>query len=577
MPSTTESDCDLLVVGSGAGGMSAAVTAAHMGLKVIVVEKDSQFGGTTAWSGGVVWVPCNPVSQRAGVVDAISDARTYLLHERATLNLAAVDAYLNAAPEAIDFFERETEVKFTASLHGDRHPEHPGGLVSGRSLSPQPYDGNELGDWFDKLKPPPEETMLFGMQIGYGHEFVDFLNATRSPAAAFRVAKYFMRYALARLRHGRNTRLFNGNALIARLAKTAQKLGVEIRLRTPALELLQENGRVCGARVLDDGRPIEIRSCKGVVIATGGYPHDIHRVLKTHAHVKSGSRHFSRAPTTNTGDGIRMSEAAGAAFSGDLTSPTGLTPVSFVRKANGELSFQPHLFDRTKPGYIAVTPDGHRYCDESASYHDFVLSMIEHCDSPTGVRSFIICDHRAIRKHGMGAARQAPLPIGAHLRSGYLKSAKTLEGLAMQLGMEGNVLKATIERYNKNAVSGKDPDFHRGESAFTRTMGDPFHSPNPCVGPLEVAPFYAVEIFPGDIGTFAGLATDGNGRVLNESGIPVEGLYAAGNDMLSVMGGAYPAGGITIGPAMAFGYLVAKFAKAEHVRTDVASRSSPAD
>lgn len=552
-----EANCDLLVVGSGAGGFAAAVTAAHCGQEIIIAEKHKQFGGTTAWSGGVVWVPCNAVSLDGGVEDSINAAQTYLGQEHANLDHARVEEYLYNAPQMIDFFTRETDVRFTSSLHGDRHPERQGGLISGRSLSPLPYSGTELGQWFRHLAPPPAETMLYGMQIGYGHEYMDFLNATRSIKSATRVFGYFLRYGLALMRFGRNTLLYNGNALIARLARSAQRHNVDLWLDSPVVDLLIENERVVGARIVRRGTPVIVRASKGVVLATGGYPHDLVRVSKTHAHVRKGSRHFSRAPLTNTGDGIRMAEAIGASFQADLTSPAALTPVSFTTQANGTLSFYPHLFDRPKPGFIAVTPDGHRFCDETISYHDFVLQMIEHCDALEGVHSYLICDHTAIRRYGMGAARQTPFPLSPHIRSGYLVEGRTPEDLAAKLGMDGAVLTATISRYNQGAEQGTDAEFRRGESAYGRLMGDPHHERNPCVGPLTKPPFYAAKLFPGDIGTFAGLRTGGNGRVLNAEGHVIPGLYAAGNDMASVMGGAYPAGGTTLGPAMTFGHLAA--------------------
>ncbi len=554
-----DASCDLLVIGSGAAGFSAAVSAAHLGMRVIIVEKHRCFGGTTAWSGGVVWVPCNPVSLASGVEDSLADARTYLQHEHMRFESDRVDAYLNAAPTVIDFFTRETDVAFNASLHGDRHPEHPGGLISGRSLSPLPYDGTELGDWFEDLERPPSETMLFGMQVGYGGEFVDFLNATRSLPAAFRVARHFLRYGADVLRHGRGTRLYNGNALIARLARTAQRHGVELWLNSPAIELMVEANLITGVLIMRDGLPVRIRS-PNVVIATGGYPHQTERVVKTHAHVRAGSRHYSRAPKTNVGDGIRMAEAVGAAFDDAHTSPVALTPVSVIHGKDGSLSFQPHLFDRVKPGFIAVTSGGVRYCDETISYHDFVLSMIKHCQTSLGVRSYLVCDHRALRKYGMGGVRQAPLPYKKYLRSGYLKSGASPAELARTIGIDPAILTSTIGRYNFDAANGIDSEYHRGESTFSRLMGDPTHLPNPCVGPLATPPYYAVEIFPGDIGTFAGLRTDAEARVLTSSGAVIAGLYAAGNDMSSVMGGAYPAGGITIGPAIVFGHVAARHA-----------------
>ena len=246
----------------------------------------------------------------------------------------------------------------------------------------------------------------------------------------------------------------------------------------------------------------------------------------------------------------------------DVAYAAAWVPVSLVPQPDGSTLPFPHFYERGKPGYIAIDPAGRRFTNESASYHDFVPAMVEACRGGAETMSWLLTDHRAIRRYGMGAIGPAPLPLGPHLRNGYLLRADSWRELAARIGVESKTLEETIARFNANAAHGEDPDFGKGTDAYHRFNGDPTHTPNPCLAPLAKPPFYAMKMIPGDIGTFLGLRVDGSARVLDREGRPIEGLYAAGNDMTSVMGGTYPGAGITIGPALTFGYIAARHAAA---------------
>jgi succinate dehydrogenase/fumarate reductase flavoprotein subunit len=324
--------------------------------------------------------------------------------------------------------------------------------------------------------------------------------------------------------------------------------------------LTQRDGAVAGAIVERDGERREIRARRGVVLACGGFPANDELQRRYYSHVRDGRQHRFAPPPGNRGDGIRLGQTAGGVLAEDVAYAAAWAPVSIVPQPDGDTLPFPHFYDRGKPGYIAVDPGGRRFTNESASYHDFVPAMVEACRAREATFCWLLCDHRAIRLYGMGAIGPAPLPLGRHLRNGYLLSARTWEELAARTGLEAAALKATIDRFNANAECGEDPDFGKGTDAYHRFNGDPRHGPNPCLAPLAQPPFYAMRLVPGDIGTFLGLRVDGRARVLDALGAPIEGLYAAGNDMTSVMGGTYPGAGITIGPALTFGYIAARHA-----------------
>ena len=561
--------CDLLVAGSGAGGLSTAVVAAHLGLKVIVVEKDSQFGGTTAWSGGWMWVPRNPLAVAAGIVESIDAPLNYLRHELGDgCNEPLVRTFLENAPHMVTFFREQTALQFIdGNVIPDFHGNSPDAATGGRSVCAAPFDGRQLGEHIRHLKPPLRETAPWGMGIASGADIRHFFNAMRSWSSFAYVTRRVLRHWRDRLLHGCGMHLVNGNALVAALVRSALDRNVEIRLNTSLVRLVGGNqhvgGRVTGAIIHSPHGDVEVRATRGVVLACGGFPHDIARKQQLLPHAPSGREHWSAAAGSCTGEGLRAGEEVGGSVSRNQASPAALAPVSLVPRPDGSLGHYPHLLERAKPGLISVTRDGVRFTNEANSYYDFMTDLLRVCDGKPTVEAWLVCDHAFIRHWGLGAAKPAPLPLRPYLRSGYLKRGRTLAALATECGINASALTVTVARYNSQTAAGVDADFHKGETAYNRIQGDAKHGgPNPCMAPITQAPFYAVRVVPGSLGTFAGLVTDNNAQVLDSSGMPIGGLYACGNDMNSIMGGHYPSGGITLGPAMTFGYLAARHAAA---------------
>lgn len=551
-------ECDVLVVGSGAAGFAAALTARHHGLDVLMAEKEPVFGGTTAYSAGVVWIPGNAHARRAGIADTREAALTYLRHEVGNrLDEAKAGAFVRAAADMLDFFETETHVRFgLVPTWADYHPTQPGGVDGGRSLLPESYDGRRLGAWFGKLRPPlATTTILGGMMVGRD-DIPHLFKMTRSLRSAAYVAKLFARYAADRTRHPRGTRLSNGNALIARLAQSALERDIPLWLSSPVTRLLVDGGRVAGAEVSRDGATVVVHARRGVILACGGFPGGDDLRQHFDGALRPDKYYRSLAPATNTGDGIRLAQAAGGRLDGNVHHHVAWTPVSLVPQPGGGTIPFPHFIDRGKPGYIAVDRRGRRFVNEALSYHDFVPALMEACRDDAAVEGFILCDHTAVRRFGLGMAPPAPGRLRPHLRSGYIASGATLSELAGKLGIDPSGLAATVSAYNEGARRGQDPAFGKGRNAYERFNGAAHgRGANPNLAPIEAGPFYGVRVIPGDLGTFAGLSTDARARVLDEAGAIIQGLWAVGNDMASVMGGTYPGAGITIGPAMTFGYL----------------------
>lgn len=552
-------DCDLLVVGSGAGGLSCAVTAAHLGLEVVVVEKEPVLGGTSAWSGGWLWIPRNPLARAAGIEESPKAARRYLQEElQEGFDPARVDMFLQQGPEMVEFFRRHTAVDFIdGNKIPDFHGRNPHAAGGGRSVCAAPFDGRELGADIALLRPPLDLISLWGMGIAGGTDLGHFMNVTRSVASLWHVTRRVGRHWWDLLRHGRGMQLVNGNALVARLLKSALERQVRLYPDSPVQRLLTDEGRVVGARVKTVDGEREIRARRGVVLAAGGFPHDPERQRQLFAHVAGGERHYSAAPPSNTGDGLRLGEAAGGHIGACAHASGAWAPVSRVRRKDGSMGAFPHLAERAKPGIIGVLRDGRRFANEADSYHDLMSALLAAVPPGEPVEAWLICDHRFQRRYGLGFSRPAPVPLFPYLGSGYLKRGATPAELARECGIDAEGLAATLEQYNRHAREGRDPAFGRGEVAYNRVNGDARQQPNPCVVPIEEGPFYGVKIVAGSLGTFAGLATDEFARVLDEGGTPLPGLYAVGNDMASIMAGRYPSGGITLGPAMTFGYVAA--------------------
>jgi succinate dehydrogenase/fumarate reductase flavoprotein subunit len=556
----TRIDCDVLVVGSGAGGLSAACTAAHHGLEVIVAEKEPLFGGTTAYSAGVIWIPLNGHAVRAGLNDSRAAALRYLEAEIGVhLDRAKVAAFVAHGAEMLAFFEQHTHVRYLLMDNwSDYHPDAPGASQGGRSLLPEPYDGRLLGARFRELRAPLPTMMLFGGMSVSRDDIPHLLNATRAPGSAWHVTKLLARYAMDRMRYPRGTRITNGNALVARLTKSLFERDVPLWVSSPVVELLVEANAVRGAIVERGGERLEVRCRGGVVLASGGFPRNASLRARYYPHVAAGKRHVPLAPPGNTGDGARLAGAAGGMFQAEADQPAAWTPVSLVPQGDGSVQPYPHFIDRCKPGYIVVDRRGRRFANEADSYHDFVPRMIEACRADAEVESYLVTDHRAIRRYGIGVVPPAPMPLEPHLRSGYLVRAASPEALAAALGVDAQGFLRTLEAYNAHAARGEDPEFGKGSNAYHRFGGDPTHAPNPNLAPIVMPPFYAVRLVPSDLGSFIGLSTDAKARVLDVNERPIPGLYAVGNDMASVMGGTYPGAGITIGPAMTFGYIAGR-------------------
>lgn len=546
-----DESCDVLVVGSGAGGLASAITARKCGLSVIVVEKEPVFGGTTAFSGGVLWIPGNRHGRANNPDDTLAAAKAYLRAETGNFyQPEAVEAFLEAGPQMLDWFERETSVKFVPTLYPDYHPTVEGGVDVGRSVLAAPFDSSALGANLKRLRPPLASITFMGMMFNSSNaDIKHFFNATKSLKSFMYVARRLLAHGVEVARHGRGVQVTSGNALAARLAKTCFDLGIPILTDTPALHLLREAGRVTGAEV-GGASPRRIVAARGVVLACGGYANDLARRAGVYAHLKAGAEHFSPVPSGNTGDGIRLGEEAGGAFDAEFPQPAAWMPVSRVP---GKGLF-PHLLDRYKPGMIAVLSSGRRFANESESYHDVGAAMVASGEAAC----WLVCDRRAIRKYGLGHVKPAPMPLLMWTRSGYLKAGRTLADLARTCGIDPAGLEATVAEYNRGAREGRDDQFHRGETSFNRYLADPDTKPNPCVAPLDHAPFYAVRMEMGDLGTFDGLKTSVVGEVLDRQGGAIPGLFAVGNDRASIMGGTYPGAGITLGPAMTFGWITGR-------------------
>jgi succinate dehydrogenase/fumarate reductase flavoprotein subunit len=555
-------ECDVLVVGSGAGGLATAVAASHRNLKVLVVEKEHVFGGTTARSGGWMWIPNNCPAVRAGVKDSVANARLYLQHETGKhFDAPRIDAFLEAGPKAVDFFEKNTTLQFDLGpTFADYHPDAPGGMPGGRSIVARPFDGRELGAEIKRLRPPLWEITFLGMMIGSGKELLHFFNVTRSPISMWYVAKLFLKFVRDMAFHGRPMRLMNGNALVGRLVKSCLDRGVPIWTSSKVGRLItNDKGVVTGAIVETAQGPVAVSASKAVVLAAGGFPQDAVRRKELMAHAASGHEHVSPAPPGNTGDGLRLGESVGATVDTSLPHSAAWVPVSRPRRSDGTLGVFPHFVDRSKPGVIAITRSGKRFVNEANSYHDFCQAMVKRCKEEGGEpTAWFITDHRAFRKYGLGYAKPAPVPYGKLIKNGYLLKGETLAELAQQIGADAKQFEATIAKFNASAQAGEDPEFQKGSTSYNRSLGDPDHKPNPCVAPIERGPFFAVQLFIGDLGTFAGLKTNENAQVLNGKGKPITGLYSVGNDAASIMGGNYPGGGITLGPALTFGYIAAR-------------------
>lgn len=566
---------DIVVMGSGAAAMAGAIRAHDLGNQVLLLEKTDLLGGNSAMSGGVCWVANNPDMKKRGLQDSDEDALAYLKHiTKGEVEEERLRTYIRESKRMLEYMEKHTHLRFEAlDLYSDYYAEAPGGRSGGRSMEPVPFDGSLLREDLMRLRRPHTQSQIlgkFGITARQAH--LALVGNWRTKVFMLtQLFKYMLRY-FKRKKWGRDTALTAGNALMGRLLLSLKERGVPCYTNASVVELIVKDGRVAGVVVEKDGQTLRIEARKGVLMGAGGFSRN--QAMREEFGPKPIKTDWTAGSPANTGDGIRMGMALGAPVA--LMDEAWWTPVSLVPR---ESSAWVLVVEKSLPHGIFVNEEGKRFTNEAAPYIDVVHGMYDDVKARNAAapRFFHVFD--ATYRHNSVAGPIAPgyaMPDSAlprRFRENYLYKASSLRELAEKIGVPAENLEATIARFNTFAETGVDPDFHRGETAQDRYYGDPRCQPNPCIGAIERGPFYAIEIFPGDLGTKGGLLTDLKGRVLGANRAPIPGLYAAGNTTASVMGRTYPGAGGTIGPALTFGFLAAE---AAHEDAAVASVSDTA-
>jgi succinate dehydrogenase/fumarate reductase flavoprotein subunit len=543
-------ETDLVVLGSGVAGLTAALTASLSGLEAIVLEHAAHVGGTSARSSGTVWIPDNHHLRAHGVQGDRERADRYLtslLGERA--NPVLLETFLDNAPRMLADLEERAGIVFRPYMtYPDYRQDQPGAAPGGRALEPLPFDGRLLGADFARLAWPLPELMLFGRMMVTRGEAADLLRADRSPRAFGIAARLLARYAQDRLTSARGTRLVLGNALVARLFKALTDRDVPILTDTRSHRLIRRDGHVAAVATTIG----EIAARRGIVLAGGGFP----------ANAEWRARHLPAPVAAHTpaapgcdGSTLDLALAAGAVLGPSGPDNALWFPSSLATRADGSTAVYPHIvLDRAKPGLIAVDAAGCRFVDEAVSYHEFVRAMYR----AQSVPAWLVCDRAFIRRYGLGLIHPRAPSLRRYVASGYLQTAPTIADLATKLGTPG--LEATVARCNRFAETGVDEDFGKGGNLYDRTNGDASVKPNPCLGPIVRPPFCAVAVYPTPLGTGLGLRTDRQARVCDSAGVPIAGLYACGNDMHPAFGCEYPGAGAQLGQGMTFAWLAARHA-----------------
>lgn len=533
-------NADLVIVGSDGGSMCAALVARSLGYEPLILEKTGKVGGSTAMSGGILWIPDNPVMKRAGVDDSYERARTYLDSVVGDAGPASSsqrrEAYLRTGPRMVEFLEKQG-IKFSyCDGWSDYYDDYPGGQPRGRSLQGELFDARELGEWNAKLRRSP----MPAIPLAYP-EFVQLDLMKRTARGVRALALLIVRSIGQAIR--RTTLLNVGMAMQGRMLHASLRNHVPIWTEADVEELLTENGRVVGVRVRREGKLLDVQARAGVLLNSGGFSHN--KAMREQYQPKPSSTQWTNANPGDTGEMIQQAQNLGAAL--DLMDESWWVPTSLPPDGQRFM----HVSNLPKPHCIVVGSDGKRFVDEAVSYMEFGQTLYRH-----GLPAWAILDARHRRNYFWGTTAAGVTPK-EWLTSGYIKKAQTLDELAQLCHIDAKGLSETIERFNGFARNGRDEDFNRGGCAYGRHFGDPRNKPNPSLGTLEQAPFYAVQIVPGDVGTAGGLLTDEHARVLRSDGSAIDGLYATGNCTASVMGRTYPAAGASIGASFVFGYIAA--------------------
>ncbi|GEP32628.1 3-ketosteroid-delta-1-dehydrogenase [Nocardioides szechwanensis] len=539
---------DVVVVGAGGAGMTAALASAKNGLDTILIEKSAYFGGSTARSGGGVWMPGNYALKAAGQADAPAESKRYLDSIVGdVVPKVRRDTYIDRGPEVLEFIRDHTPLRFTwVPDYADYHPESPGGRPAGRSCEPIPLDARFLGDELDRLH--PQYTKAPANMIVTQADFRKISLGLRTLQGPITMVKVLLNRILAGLR-GRKMYAM-GNAIAIGLRKGLVDAGVPVHYETELTGLVIEDGRVVGVRVTQGGRESVVRARRGVILGSGGFERNLE--MREKYQPQPTSVEWTTGSEFNTGGGILAGIAAGAET--DLLDDAWWGPT--IPLPNGPWFC---LAERNLPGSMIVNQAGERYMNEALPYVEAVHEI--YAGEATGVGhvpSWMVIDQRYRNRYVFaGLMPRQPFP-GRWFKTGVIRKADTIEALAAEIDVPAERLAATVERFNDFARSGTDEDFHRGESAYDKYYSDPTVKPNPSLHTIDQGPFYAVKIVPGDLGTKGGLVTDEHARVLRADGSVIAGLYAAGNVSSAVMGRTYAGPGATIGPAMAFGYLAAE-------------------
>lgn len=556
MSAMWDKEVDVLVIGSGAGGMLAALTAADAHAEVLIVEKEKLWGGTSATSGAGIWIPGSDMAREAGFVDNLDDAFTYVRGLSArNVPDENIRAYVENAGPMLRWLVEHTPIEYMAFPYPDYHAENPGGSPTGfRTHMPLPLDGKALGRDVETLRFSSPAANLFGYLNWHFDE--TYILLYKQKGWFVHLVKSLARYWLDlpfRFKSRKDRRLTLGNALAGGLRLALNQKGVPLWLESPLTELIDEQGKVVGAVVNRAGTVLRIKARKGVVLAAGGF--DKNAEMRAEHMPLYPSAQYSGGTSGNTGDSIR----AGIALGADTLNmqSTWAAPVFYIP---GEPGGRLCTIERALPGCIMVNQKGERYWNEASSYHVTGQAMArrqaEHGDASP---SWMVFDASYRARFPMGPVYPGwPDFLLSSAVKSILKKGRTLEGLAREMGVNPTALSATVGQFNQGAAKGEDPLFHRGEAAYDKMYGDPSQTPNPCLRPLDKGPFYALPIYPGDIGTNGGLKTNAKAQVVGKDGKVIGGLYAVGNNAASAMGESYPGAGVTIGPAMTFGYIAAR-------------------
>lgn len=554
-----DQEFDVVVVGSGGGGMTAALVAKGHGLSSVVVEKADKYGGTSAVSGGGIWIPCNDDIARTGGQDSFEDALTYLKHTVGdSVPQSRLEAYLRNAPEMVRYIGRTFGLKYSnVPKYPDYYPKAPGGKPGWRSMQPAEFDAKQLGAEFDNQRESFRGTLLMGRIAMDQIEAHTLFSRGRGWIGL--TLKMLLKYWLDigwRLRTHRDRRQVLGQGMVSALRHAMLKQEVPLHLNTGLESLVEEGGRVTGIVVRQNGRTLRYRARRGVILACGGF--ESNPQMREQYLSKPTKVEWTAAPPINHGDGIRAGQAIGASLKGmDLVwgSPT-------VRKPDA--AQQITLFvERGMPGCVAVNKKGLRFVNEAAAYPDFRNAM--YVDDAKGngcVPAWLVFDATFRYKYPMGIFLPGQIEPDSKLPADWLDNvyfrADSLEALSQKIGVDTQNLLRTVEKMNGYAKTGVDPEFHKGETAIDTYYSDPSVKPNSCLGPIVKPPFYAVPMYPGEIGTKGGLDVDASARVLRDDGSVIAGLYAVGNTSNALMGPSYPGAGSTLGPAMTFAYVAVK-------------------